>query len=88
MRRTRITFAGFLLFSVMPRNCVVEIEIGGAFGHAERIEMRTARKNVGPALSRTKVRGNDDDLRFRDGNENAQNGSRLSARYDDPRRIV
>lgn len=73
MHYFNITFARFLLFSVMPCDCIVEIEIDGVFGHAELIETRTSprkKQKTHWSSSRTKVRGNGDDLRFRDDNEN------------------
>jgi len=72
------TFVGFLLFSVMPRDCVAEIESAAPLCGAQRQRNAAGRKR---SPSRMKARGwNDDELRFRDGN--ARGGSQRLARFD------
>jgi len=55
------TFAGFLLFSVMPRDCVAEIESAAPLDTPNVLKMH---RSSDLHLARTKVRGNDDDFAF------------------------
>lgn len=60
IRCVTFTFAGFLLFSVMPRDCVAEIESAAPLDTPNVRWKCIVPPHLHPA--RTKVRGNDDDF--------------------------
>jgi len=84
-RPVTFTFVGFLLFSVMPRDCVAEIESAAPLWTRRLASPRlasprlAARNDTPKAISSADESSRNDDLRFRDGNRNARGGSRRPA---------